>query len=58
NPSGGGKNQDASATGTDSPSSTGAADATGTNAAVAVGRELSGVTGALAAVMAGFVVLL
>lgn len=54
-PTDGGKNQ---ATSTDSPSSTGAADATGTNAAVAVGRELSGVTGALAAVMVGFAVLL
>lgn len=51
-PSGAGKNQ------SPDPTGTATAEPTGTNGAVAVGRELSGVTGALAAVMAGFAVLL
>ncbi|KFY46192.1 hypothetical protein V494_00565 [Pseudogymnoascus sp. VKM F-4513 (FW-928)] len=55
-PTGGGKNQSPTPTGADSPTGTGSTDPTGTNAAA--GREISGVTGALAAVMLGFAVLL
>lgn len=55
-PTGGEKNQSPAptATGADSPSGT----AEPTGAAVAAGRELSGVTGALVAVIVGFAVLL
>jgi hypothetical protein len=51
-PTDAGKNQSPTAT------STKAVAPTGTNGAVAVGRELSGVTGALAAVVVGFAALL
>lgn len=52
-PTGADKNQ------TPEPTTTGSsANPTGTNGAMAAGRELTGVTGALAAVMVGFAVLL
>jgi 1,3-beta-glucanosyltransferase GAS1 len=60
-PTGSGKDQTPGSSGTSggSPSTTtGSKSPTGTNAAIAVGRDLSGVSGALAAVMVGFAILL